>query len=136
MTTSDLQHLERELKISLPSDYKSLMTAYPFPPDSLSADCLLPDSVDSLLKISRSRQKLPPHSFVIGDDSADETYFLDVSQEHSPVFVFDVPTGKVRERFPSLVAYVEHCKETDGKLRRYAKLVENRKWWQFWVPKL
>jgi hypothetical protein len=135
MTTSDLQRLERELKISLPSEYRTLMTAYPFPEDSFSADCLLPDNADRLLELSRDLQKLPPHSFVIGDDSADETYFLDVSLEHSPVYVFDVQTGEARERFASLDAYVQHCRKTDEDLRRYADRVEKRKWWQFWIPK-
>ncbi len=135
MTTSDFQRIERELSISLPSDYRSVMTAYPFPPESFSADCLLPDSVDRLLEISSERQKLPPNSFIIGDDSADEIYFLDVTRAHSPVFVFDVPSGNVREEFPSFGAYVEDCKETDDELCRYAERVKSRKWWQFWIPK-
>ncbi len=136
MTTLDFQRLERELTISLPNDYRTLMTAYPFPADSFSADCLLPNSADRLLELSCARQKLPPHSFIIGDDSADETYFLDASREHSPIYVFDVESGKVRERFPSLDAYVQHCRKTDEELRRYAERVESRKWWQFWIPKI
>ncbi|HXB58364.1 MAG TPA: SMI1/KNR4 family protein [Candidatus Acidoferrales bacterium] len=135
MTTSDLQRIERELRILLPGDYKSLMTAYPFPHDSFSADCLLPDNADRLLEIAKDRQKLPVNSFIIGDDSADETYFIDVSRMRSPVFVFDVSSGKVSESFPDLGTYVEHCKKTDQELYQYAKRVENRKWWQFWIPK-
>jgi hypothetical protein len=135
MTAADLQRLEKELAISLPTDYKTLMTAYPFPADSFSADCLLPDSADRLLELSSDRQKLPPHSYIIGDDSADETYFLDASRESSPVYVFEVVSGKVSERFPNLEAYVRHCKKTDENLLRYAARVESRKWWQFWIPK-
>ena len=135
MTTSDLQRLERELTISLPTDYRTLITAYPFPADSFSADCLLPDSADRLLELSSARQKLPPHSLIIGDDGADETCFLDASREHSPVYVLDVESGKVRERFASLDGYVQHCRKTDEEVSRYAKRVENRKWWQFWIPK-
>ena len=135
MTTSELQRIERELSISLPSDYKSLMTAYPFPPESFAADCLLPDSADKLLEISRDRQKLPPNSFIIGDDSAEETYFIDVSREHSPVYVFDVETEKVREKAPSLADYIQHCRRTDEELRQYADRVEHKKWWQFWIAK-
>jgi hypothetical protein len=136
MTILDLQRIERELSIGLPADYKSLMMAYPFAPDSFSADCLLPNSADRLLEIAKGRPKLPPHSFIIGDDSDDETYFLDVSRVHSPVFVFAVSSGEVSEQFPDLGAYVEHCKKTDAELRQYAKRVENRKWWQFWIPKI
>ena len=135
MTSSDFERLEKELKISLPSDYKRLMTAYAFPADSFSADCLLPDSADRLLEISSDQNKLPPRSFIIGDDSEYETYFLDTSREHSAVYAFDEQNGKVRERFPNLEAYVQHCKKTDEEINRYAKRIENRKWWQFWIPK-
>jgi hypothetical protein len=135
MTSSDLQRIEKELNISLPNDYKSLMTAYPFPADSFSADCLLSDNADRLLEVSRGRQKLPPNSFIVGDDSGEETYFIDLSREHSPVHVFNVETGRMTEKFPSLEAYVQHCRKTDEELRRYAERVENRKWWQFWIPK-
>jgi len=135
VTSSDFERLERELKISLPNDYKRLMAAYPFPEDSFSADCLMPDNPDRLLEISRDRNKLPPHGFIIGDDSEYETYFLDTSREFSPVFAFDEQSGKVRERFPNLDAYVQHCEKTDKQINRYAKRTENRKWWQFWIPK-
>jgi hypothetical protein len=136
MTTSDFQRIERELAIHLPDDYKSLMMTYPFAPESFTADCLLPNNAGRLLEIAKDRQKLPPYSFIIGDDSADETYFIDISRAHSPVFVFDVPNGEVSERFPGLGAYVEHCKKTDAELSEYAKRMENRKWWQFWIPKI
>ena len=135
MTSSDFERLEKELKISLPKDYKSLMAAYPFQADSFSADCLLPDDADRLLELSSSQNKLPPHSFIIGDDSEYETYFFDTSRELSTIFAFDEQSGKVQERFPNLEAYIQHCKKTDKEIRRYAKRIENRKWWQFWIPK-
>ena len=136
MKSSDLQRLERELSISLPNDYKSLMTVYPFPADSFSADCLLPDSADRLLEISKIPQKLPRNSFIIGDNSAEETYFIDISREHSPVYTLDAQTCRVAEKATNLDAYIEYCRKTDEGLRRSARRVENRKWWQFWIPKL
>ncbi len=97
---------------------------------------MLLNNADRLVEIAKNRLKLPPHSFIIGDDSDYETYFLDVSRTSSPVFVFDTSSSEVSERFSSLGAYVEHCKRTDAELLQYAKKVENRKWWQFWIPKI
>ncbi len=135
MTTVELERIERELGISLPSDYKSLMTNYPFPADSFTADCLLPNRAARLLEIAGERRKLPPKSFIIGDDSADQTYFLNASLEHSPVYCFDVPSGTVSQRFADLSAYVRHCEQTDAEVRHYAQRAEKRKWWQFWIPR-
>lgn len=132
MTNSDLQRIENELGIKLPADYRSLMLAYPFPPESFSAEQLLPDSAATLLQLAGGSENLPPHSFIIGDDGGVETYFIDVSRQRSPVYVFQLETGKVQEEAPSLDAYVQKCRDTEDEIRRDQALMAKRKWWQFW----
>ena len=132
MTNTDLQRIERELRITLPADYRALMLAYPFPPDSFSAECLLPDSADRLLELAGARENLPPHSFIIGDDGGEETYFIDVSRQPSPVYVFQLETGKVKEEAAGLDAYVQKCRDADDEIRRDQAEMARKRWWQFW----
>jgi hypothetical protein len=132
MTDIDLQRIEDSLHIKLPADYRSLMLAYPFPPDSLSADCLLPNSVDAVLDHADTGGTLPPHSFTIGGDGGEEIYFIDLSRQPSPVFVYDLETGKIKEEAPSLDAYVQQCRDTEEELRLDEEEMARKKWWQFW----
>jgi len=137
MTALDFHRLESELNISLPSDYRNIMAAYCFPEGSITADFLLRNSVDELLAISAKGKNLPAHSFIIGqDDEEGEAYFIDASREHSPVYVLSIGSNKVTERFSCLEAYVQFCRKTDEKWSRYGEKIENRKWWQFWIPKI
>jgi hypothetical protein len=137
MTASDFHRLETELNVSLPNDYRKLMVAYSFPEGSITADYLLLNSVDELLAISAKEKKLPAHSFVIGqDDEEGEAYFINSSRERSPVYVLSLDSNKVTERFSSLETYVQFCQKTDEKWLRYWEKIENRKWWQFWIPKI
>ena len=50
MTEEQLQHIETELRIMLPALYRQTMLAYPFGPDSLAADCQIPDDAQWVIE--------------------------------------------------------------------------------------
>jgi hypothetical protein len=132
MTDSDLQRIERELSLKLPADYRSLMLSYPFPPDSFTAENMLPDNAARLLESAGGRDNLPPRSFIIGNDGGEEIYFIDTSRQQSPVFVFDLETGEIKEYAPTLEAYIQKCRDTDAQILRDEEAMAKKKWWQFW----
>lgn len=132
MTDSDLQRIERELSLTLPADYKSLMLSYPFPPNSFTAECMLPDNAGRLLESAGGRDNPPPGSFIIGNDGGEETYFIDASRQGAPVFVFDLETGEVKEYAPTLEAYIQRCKDINADIRRDQEEMAKKKSWPFW----
>ena len=132
MLSSELERIETQLGISLPEDYRSLMTAYPFAPSSFTAEVLLPDSADWLLASAGLVNDLPANSFIIGGDGGEESYFIDVSRQRSPVFVFDLETGKVWQKASSLSVYVEQCKDAIEQIHRDEERAAKKKWWQVW----
>jgi hypothetical protein len=132
MTTSDLQRIERELGVKLPSDYTSLMAAYPFPSDSFAAESLLPNSADCILELAGARKSLPPNSFIIGNDGGEEVYFIDLTRHPSPVYVFELETGKAKEHAPHLDAYVHKCADAETEISRDQQHMARKKWWRFW----
>src|SRR5437867_2513021 len=83
MTPSDIQRIEQELDIILPSDYKALLEGYPFPANTYISDYLLLGDADVLIAAARVFTWLPPNSFVIGRDGSESTYFIDLSRESS-----------------------------------------------------
>ena len=111
----------------LPSDYKALLEAHPFPPKSYAWNYLLVGDADLLISLARVRDVLPPHSFLIGADGGESLYFIDLSRDMSPVFEFDGETRKVTEKSPDLLAFVEKCREMAAESLRKAIEANNRR---------
>ncbi|HTL59033.1 MAG TPA: SMI1/KNR4 family protein [Candidatus Limnocylindrales bacterium] len=132
MTEADFQRIEEELAIKLPKNYKALMANYPFAPDSFTEEFLLPNSVEGLPGSAAAGIKLPPSSFIIGTDGGEQVYFIDWSKESSPVYVFELETGRTKEEAPSLDAYVEKCRDMGLEIKRDEEERARKKWWQFW----
>ena|ERR1041384_8001648 len=132
MTESDIQRIEKELGITLPDDYKAFMRSYPFQSDSIASENIM-DDANWLIEATGTRHRLfPPHTFIIGTDGGESTYFLDLSRQPSPVFNFDLETRGITEESPDLQAFVNKCRESEAEVRRDEEEMERRKWWQFW----
>jgi hypothetical protein len=132
ITAEDLDRIEQELGLQLPGDYRSLMLDYPFPADSYTAECLLVNDPEALKELAAERDPLPPQSFIVGDDGGEELYFIDLTRASSPVYVFQLETGQVKEASPSLQAYVQACEQTEREINGDEVKRSDRKWWQFW----
>jgi hypothetical protein len=141
MTLEDIARIETDLGVRLPEDYRALMEAYPFPPDSFTAEFVMPNNATHLIEINRERSTLskpkkgrsePPASyFEIGGDGGEERYLIDLSQAESPVYVYDLETDEVREAALELQSFVAQCAAADEEIRRDEEFTARRRWWQF-----
>jgi hypothetical protein len=43
---------------------------------------------------------------------------MDLSRDMSPIFEYDVETGKITEKSPDLLAFVQKCREMDEEMQR------------------
>ena len=144
MTLEDIARIEAELDVRLPVDYRALMLAYPFPPDSFTAEFLMPNDTPRLIEINRERstRELPPDNrdgkmlsssyFEIGGDGGEESYLIDLAQQQSPVYVYDLETNELREAASDLQSFVEQCAASDEMIRRDEDFAARKGWWQFW----
>ena len=143
MTPEDIARIETELEVRLPKDYRALLQAYPFPPDSFTAEFAMPNDATHLIETNRERstQALPPHNrgrtvpsssyFEIGGDGGEESYLIDLAQQQSPVYVYDLETNELREAASDLQSFVEQCAASDEMIRRDEDFTARKGWWQF-----
>jgi hypothetical protein len=144
MTPEDIARIEAELEVRLPADYRALMQAYPFPPDSFTAEFVMPNDATRLIETNRERstQSLPPYDrgatmpsssyFEIGGDGGEESYLIDLAQHQSPVYVYDLETDELREAASDLRSFVKQCAATDEMIRQDEEFTVRKEWWQFW----
>lgn len=109
MTHDDVSHLERELGITVPADYRALVTNYPPELYQHAADFDLMDDVAGVTAINRELRSVgcwgitwPSHYFAIGEDGCGNYHCLDLMLSRSPVIFFDHETRSFIERAPSL----------------------------------
>lgn len=109
MTDADFALVEKNLRIRLPDDYKTVFTDYPGQGQTVF-DELLNDYYAVLQANTLARQYAhlelgddleevpwPPHYFVIGHDAFGNAYFLDLNRAPSPVFFQDHETSEVKD---------------------------------------
>ncbi len=144
MTAEDLARIEAELGVRLPADYRALMLAYPFPPDSFTAEFCIPNNATHLIEINRDRVTAslpryneerddPPASyFEIGGDGGEERYLVDLAQPESPVYVYDLESAELRQAAPGLQAFIAQCVATDDMIRKDEEATAGKRWWQLW----
>ena len=146
MTHQELARVEAALAVHLPESYRALMLAYPFPADSLTAECLLPDDADQLIEMNRGVERgapgrtggdeWPPRGYVmIGSDGGEECYLLAAGRADSPVYVYDVERGELREHASGLEQFVAQCRATEDEIRQDEEAMARKprtRWWQFW----
>lgn len=143
MTESDLNRIEQVLNISLPREYRAVVSRYPFAPNSSLADYALPNDADRVIEmnvLSREcewdSEASPIHWFVFGHDGGECSYFLDLTRPNSPVFAISIEGGGPSEEAPTLADFIEINlqidEEGDREFAEKAAWRKARKWWQFW----
>jgi SMI1 / KNR4 family (SUKH-1) len=109
MTKDDVTSIERELRISVPSDYRALVTDYPPELFQHAADFDLMDAPARVVEMNRQVRTgpfygvtWPAQYFAIGENGCGDYYCLDLSRSSSPVIFFDHEKRSFVERAPSL----------------------------------
>lgn len=148
MTEDELAKIEAELNLILPDAYKKLMLNHP----GFFKQHELCDYVDPLVYDNRTLRargfvtmNWPKEYFAFGSDGAGNYYFLTTSPFDGHVYYADHVRKTGPEQlekslaFESLEKLVESLRERWGVIRgealRMNQRIENRRWWEFWVPR-
>lgn len=150
MDARDIDDIEAALDLRLPPAYRELMLAYPFGPQSQTAELWLPADADVVVaNTERGRrsaalqpQPWPPSYVVIGGDGGEELYVLDVSREPAPVLAYELETRHTRPLAPDLAAFVGLLRAREAEVEADQRMIERgpttrerqggARWWQFW----
>jgi hypothetical protein len=119
MNTEEIERLERELKISLPTSYRIFLLSYPEGVASVVGDFELIADAGRLLEMNTELRakpfyRFPPwpnHLFAIGENGCGDYYFLDLKDRSGTVRFVDHEklnderlASNVQEWIPSLLA--------------------------------
>ena len=136
ITTDELTKLERKLDVKLPEEYKKTLLNYPFEKDSFAYTCMLMADVNILIEWNSESESLVKNGFMIGGDGGEESYYIDLYDEHHPVFSFDMETDKTVLFAKNIADYLAKIIEIEKNIELDEELVkkrrENSKWWEFW----
>jgi hypothetical protein len=96
MTDSDIQLIERELRIKLPVSYKRALVPFRIPAMVGNTDSALWDNAQRLVTLNRElragnrfRPAWPPYLFAVGDPHGDELTAIDTRTPEGPVWWLD-----------------------------------------------
>lgn len=96
MSEEEINRIERELNVTLPTEYKHAVRNYPVRRDRGTDDSILFDDAEAVIGLNKRYRAgfaglfpWPSHYFFIGDDGAASCYLLDLTKSPSPVFFAD-----------------------------------------------
>ena len=88
----------------------------------------MPNDATRLIETNRERSTLPAHNsggtvpsssyFEIGGDGGEESYLIDLAQQKSPVYVYDLKTDELREAASDLQPFVKQGAASGETIRR------------------
>jgi hypothetical protein len=144
VTSDDLDRVERELGIRLPSEYRALVLTYPVGLGTAGPDTQLLDLPEQLIAINRSLRShgfsgeaWPAHFFTFGGDGHGNHYYLDVRREPSPVYFADHRGTLHSGQWPSLESWLKdqlrERAEGEAEESRQRAPDSAKRWWQFWI---
>jgi hypothetical protein len=144
VTSNDLDRIERELGIRLPSDYRALVLTYPVGLGASGLDYELLDDAGQLIAINRLFREQgffelpwPAHFYSFGGDGNGNEYYLDLRKEPSAVYFADHEGSLYSEQWPSLEAWLTERRQEQAEwqeeARRRAARKASKRWWQFWI---
>jgi hypothetical protein len=138
MTEADLRQIEARLGFPLPGAFRLTALSYPFSPDSFAEEFMLPSQPSEVIDMNEAGLPVVgiDRPFFVGSDGGEERYFVDASNAESPVYVYELETGRHRVLVDSWEKYMDHIRATlaeiaaDEERERQRKLT--KRWWQFW----
>ena len=141
MTENDLQQIEKTIGISVPLFYRATLSAYPFPSGSYADQFMLPNSPKEVIEYYEADPNFSSpdikQPFYFGSNGGEEWYFVDAGNPSSPVFVYELETGKHHQKAPTWSEFLEQIHVTLEEIAQnevtQAERKRNRKWWQFWI---
>ena len=151
MKIEEIELLESEFDIEFPDVYRETLLNYPL---SYVAEEII-NSLDVLTEKNREIREngfwgvdVPNSFWLIGLDGMGGGDFIDTSTEETYVHIFDHATppkdmydkGQLRPKLYSehISEFIEEdqqaIEEEETRKEELRRAVENRRWWQFWIP--
>jgi hypothetical protein len=144
MDVQQLDHVEHALAVTMPPEYRAIMLAYPFAPDSLAEELWLLDDPAELIEINLYYRNngffgIPWSTdyFAVGGDGLGNAHLLDLRSAPAPVLFADHETGEISplasdtETWRSMLD--ADLEEIAADQRAMAEAREHKRWWQFWI---
>ncbi|MEQ8685654.1 MAG: hypothetical protein RIE86_10185 [Imperialibacter sp.] len=137
MVLSEIDSIERQLKIKLPDYYVKTMLDYPFPADSFAAELSLCTNVKSILDNNCVFQPAE-RSFAVGSDGGEFIYYVKLDGEEK-VYIYDFERSHVHNSVEAdtWAGFLHSLSLQEEELNKDELLEEkrkrNKKWWQFWI---
>jgi SMI1 / KNR4 family (SUKH-1) len=143
---SDIEYLQQALGLQLPNEYRSILQDYPFEDDSDIADSQLwndssllvsgQEGLSEMLQEATSGQHSASQFFQIGFDGGEELYLIDLNDDSSPVYAYDLEQSAIAVKSSSIDTWVAECRQLEAELladeMEIARQHTERRWWQFW----
>lgn len=139
MTPAELAHLERQLALALPEEYRRALLDYPLPRDPHSTELWLLDSPVELRQLNEGWRQggQPAELVVIGGDGGEECYVLDTRASPYPVLAYSIETNGMEPFAASFHDFLERQRQDFERIeldrQRMTEAYRNKRWWQFWV---
>lgn len=113
MSPEELDHIEQELRLTLPDDYRSFMLEYPFAEHSRPSDELYGSAMYVVRQNREARDEVADSEFwketylVSGVVGLDTYYVIDCAKSPTPVLQVNVRTGEVVEDHHDFLQWVQ-----------------------------
>ena len=154
MNQQELIQIEKELGITLPSDYKNVMMDYPIPGGDCETYALCNDVSDVIKENLDLRQNgffgspWPDHFYALGLNGCGDYYFIDLKEERRMIYFADhespfhndqleiIGDDDKWEGFDSYIKYLEEIEaeiehvEAEDEDKEFKQ--KTKKWWQLW----
>jgi len=133
-----IEAFEKELGLTLPADYKATLLDYPFAGEHTGTEMLVNDL--SLLRSwnlparpqgKKRAKKTDPREgyFMIGSDCSETVFFIDPKRKSSPVWYYEMETGKFELYVASIREYLDKCAKIDAGEELYPNEASNIPEW-------
>jgi hypothetical protein len=138
MTEADLRQIEARLGFPLPAAFQSTVLSYPFPADSFADEFMLPSQAGEVVNMNVDGVPTAgiDRPLFVGSDGGEERYFVDAGRTASPVYVYELETGRHRVLVDSWGKYLDHIRDTLAEIAADEDREKQRKltkrWWEFW----
>jgi hypothetical protein len=136
MTEKELNGIQSEFNVVLPSAYRNAMLNYPFPKGSWADDCAMPNNAGEVMGMNHLAQTIEiqslSHHLQIGSDGSESWYFIDLRNDSCPVYTYELETKKVTLEAPDFESWLEQLREVDDEIKRDQIDMARKRWWQWW----
>lgn len=127
-----LLNLEKRLNIKLPSSYSQVIEKYPFPKDSFATEIFSNDE-EYLIDLNNKTywshinfNEIEP--FFIGSDGGEETYFIDIKDSNTPVYLYDIEKDKYYKKSDSIKDFLRYIESDPESLETYSPKEEKNEY--------